>query len=90
MPKPQKYGLRLYSFALPRLPSDLPLPPLPPITDEQIRKVATTHTSVYQVNRDTFDLDTENYSEILDYEKLEFLGDKIIGELRREQSGRKS
>lgn len=80
MPRPPAHSQKFYSSLFCRLPEDLILPRLPPITDKKLEAVATTHTSFYRVSKFTFDLDVDKYTEILDYEKLEFIGDKIIGE----------
>jgi dsRNA-specific ribonuclease len=71
---------KLNAFVLPPLPDSLPLPALPPISDPVLRDRAFTHTSLYSVARITHDLETSNYPEIQDYEKLEYIGDTIIGE----------
>lgn len=69
----------LFGFPLPPLPADLPLPPLPPIHDRILYERATTHTSLYAVRRITHDFDTANYVQINDYEKMEYLGDRLLG-----------
>ena len=74
-------GAKVYTYSMPPLPSNLILPPLPPIPVKKFRDIALTHTSVYGVTKETFDLDTAKYTLINDYEKLEFLGDKILSEL---------
>ena len=74
---------KLNAFVLPPLPEALPLPPLPPVKDHVLRDRAFTHTSLIQVARLTHDLETHNYPEIQDYEKLEYIGDKIVGESER-------
>jgi len=74
---------KLSAFTLPPLPETLPLAPLPLINDPVLRDRAFTHTSVYQVVRVTHDVETDKYPEILDYEKLEYVGDAIIGKTTR-------
>ena len=71
---------KLSAFVPPSLPMTLYLPPLPPIHDHTLRERATTHTSHLQVPKNTHDLDVENYVDINDYEKLEYVGDRILSE----------
>ena len=80
--KPNGDG-KLFSFPLPPLPEDLPLPPLPVIHDKILYQRATTHTSLYAVARITHDLDTANYVQINDYEKMEYMGDRLLGKGHR-------
>ena len=71
---------KLSAFVPPSLPETLHLPPLPPIHDHILRERATTQTSHLQVPKNTHDLDVENYVDINDYEKLEYVGDRILSE----------
>lgn len=73
-------GLLNASFILQNLPEDLILPPLPPITDPALERTALTHVSFHGIKRRDDDFDLEQAEEILDYEKLEFVGDGILGE----------
>jgi hypothetical protein len=73
-------GNKLSAFVPPPLPEALPLPPLPQIHDRILYERAITHTSVLQVAKNTHDLDVEHYAEINDYEKLEYVGDRILSE----------
>jgi hypothetical protein len=76
--KATEVGQALNAYVLPPLP-DFPLPPLPPITDKAIYLNCVTHTSVYSIPKRTHDLDTDDLPAILDYEKVEFVGDAILG-----------
>lgn len=81
MVRAKTYGNKIYQFAMPPLPEDFALPPLPTIPVKRLRDIALTHTSFYGITKETHDLDTERYLQINDYEKLEFLGDKILSKL---------
>ncbi|ORY29150.1 ribonuclease III domain-containing protein [Naematelia encephala] len=69
----------LLNFALPPLPSDLPLPPLPEIKDQELRQQVFTHSSYYAVPRRATSLDVEGGDKLLDNEKLEHVGDGLLG-----------
>ena len=70
-------ALTLNEFVIPPLPK-IPLPPLPQISDLELRRTAVTHTSYYAVRRNKNDLYPE--SRVLDYERLEHIGDAILGQ----------
>lgn len=74
----QKRGVHntLASMALPQIPV-FPLPPLPPITDPILSRTALTHPSQHQGHRRPFDLEGTDRPE--DYEKLEHVGDALLG-----------
>ena len=61
---------------LPPLP-EFDLPSLPPITDKDLRENTSTHTSVYGIRRDGREFNLNN--KVLDYEKLEHVGDALLG-----------
>lgn len=67
------------SVTIPRLPS-LTLPPLPPITNPAIRRMALTHSSSHSGDkRRNRELITDEAEAALDYEKLEHVGDGLLG-----------
>ncbi|ORY25939.1 hypothetical protein BCR39DRAFT_484974 [Naematelia encephala] len=68
----------LSSMSMPPLPVDLPLPPLPHITNTDIYRVILTHGSMYQAVK-KFDLTGVDGDKIYDYEKVEHVGDAILG-----------
>ncbi|ORX37285.1 hypothetical protein BD324DRAFT_650889 [Kockovaella imperatae] len=61
---------------LPPLP-EFPLPPLLQVQDEELKAVATTHTSFYALRRDRHDWSMTQ--RVMDYEKLEHVGDGLLG-----------
>lgn len=68
----------LNGYILPPLPQ-LDLPPLPPISDEALERRVFTHSSYVKKQKrgtDFLDLDEE----LEDNEKLEFVGDGLLGE----------
>ncbi|EJT49011.1 hypothetical protein A1Q1_01922 [Trichosporon asahii var. asahii CBS 2479] len=74
----QKRGVHntLASMILGEIPA-FPLPPLPPITDPVLSRTALTHPSLHQNHRRPFDLEGADRPE--DYEKLEHVGDALLG-----------
>lgn len=52
-------------------------PPLPPIKDKALYDVVITHSSFYQAPRTSMELHPTSMVE--DYEKLEHVGDAILG-----------
>ncbi len=75
---PQENSLNV--FVLPPLPDSLVLPPLPEITDPQLAKMAVTHASISQLPRISTTVELESGEVVDDYEKLEHVGDGILGE----------
>jgi len=71
-------AIDLSRFLLPRLP-EFPLPPLPEITNPKLYKVAHTHASCYSNPKKYLDLDPKDWSSGEDYEKLEHVGDGLLG-----------
>lgn len=69
----------LNTMLLPELPSDLVLPPLPPIADPQLARLAVTHSSAHQLPRRPTSLEFEADEKVEDYEKLEHVGDSMLG-----------
>lgn len=70
----------LYVFEIPTIPRPAALPSLPKIEDPDLMRIATTHTSVRCQQRKRGDLEEDEvFSE--DYEKLEHVGDAILGQL---------
>lgn len=67
-------------FTLPDLPH-LPLPPLPSIADSELSVLALTHKSNHQSPRRATDFDLSQGKNIVDYEKLEHVGDAILGSI---------
>ena len=55
------------------------LPPLPSINDPELLEFAITHSSYHGAVRQANDLDLEA-EPVKDWEKLEFVGDSILGE----------
>ena len=76
-PSPAELALVLNEFTLPTLP-EFHFPPLPQITDIDLRRTVVTHTSFYGVRRNKHDLYPE--TRVLDYEKLEHIGDSVLGQ----------
>ncbi|TXT16032.1 hypothetical protein VHUM_00535 [Vanrija humicola] len=66
-------------MVLPDLPSDLLLPPLPPIADPHLARLAVTHSSAHQLPRRPTSLEFEADEKVEDYEKLEHVGDSMLG-----------
>lgn len=66
----------LNTLTLPDLP-EIPLPPLPPVTNADLLRTALTHTSLLSLPRKTLDLDPQY--PVRDYEKLEHVGDAVLG-----------
>ncbi|KLT44472.1 ribonuclease III [Cutaneotrichosporon oleaginosum] len=69
----------LAAIALPALPQ-FDVPSLPPIADKALRLSATTHSSYHQTPRNAQSLDLD-YQLPEDYEKLEHIGDSVLGTL---------
>ena len=74
----QQYDLdvNLSAFSI----SDLPpmnFPPLPPIEDEALYKLVTTHSSLNIGQKTSMNLDPNHV--VSDYEKLEHVGDALLG-----------
>ncbi|KAL1413185.1 hypothetical protein Q8F55_000936 [Vanrija albida] len=69
----------LNTMVLPDLPSDLCLPPLPPIADAHLARLAVTHSSAHQLPRRPTSLEFEADEKVEDYEKLEHVGDSMLG-----------
>lgn len=70
----------LLRFTLPPIP-DLPFPPAPRIVDAQLERQVFTHSSLLKKRRQASSLSLDEPIE--DNEKLEHVGDSIIGESRR-------
>jgi dsRNA-specific ribonuclease len=70
----------LLRFTLPPIP-DLPFPPAPRIVNAQLERQVFTHSSLLKKRRQASSLSLEEPIE--DNEKLEHVGDSIIGEARR-------
>lgn len=69
------------SPTIPLLPV-LTLPPLPLITNPGIRRMALTHSSCHSGDkRRNRELITNEDEAVLDYEKLEHVGDGLLSEL---------
>lgn len=66
----------LNTLTLPDLP-EIPLPPLPPVANAELLRTALTHTSFHQLPRRVLDLDPQQ--PVKDYEKLEHVGDAVLG-----------
>lgn len=71
---------RLSALALPPLPQ-FHLPRLPPIADPTLSQTTVTHSSVHQAARNPQSLDLGPATRPDDYEKLEHVGDGILGAL---------
>lgn len=69
--------VNLSPFNLLALPANMVYPPLPPINDERIYKMVTTHSSLYMDKKNSMNLDPKTMVE--DYEKLEHVGDALLG-----------
>lgn len=67
-------------FSIPELPS-FPLPQLPGIADAELALLALTHKSSHQSPRRATDVDLSQDEKIVDYEKLEHVGDAILGSI---------
>lgn len=59
------------------LPNDLPLPPLPVIKNKEIEARVFSHSSLFTNARSGLKFGEEDH-ELLDYEKLEWIGDGIL------------
>jgi hypothetical protein len=64
---------------IPALPDDIYLPPLPPIGNKDIEKRVFTHSSMISQARARVKFVEEDH-ELLDNEKLEWVGDGILSE----------
>ena len=62
------------------IPTNFTRPPLPPILDPDLAVQVFTHSSYYNVKRKTMTECLGMDEEILDNEKLEHVGDGILGE----------
>ncbi len=85
----------LLRLALPPLPK-FDLPEIPPITDSELERQVFTHSSFYARPRKATSLDLDDGEKIMDNEKLEHVGDALLGESyldhsrrRKEQEGEK-
>lgn len=67
---------QITAFGIKDLPP-MDFPPLPPITDQGLYDVVTTHSSMCQGPKTPMDFDPKTMVE--DYEKLEHVGDGILG-----------
>jgi dsRNA-specific ribonuclease len=65
---------------IPALPDDIYLPPLPPIGNKDIEKRVFTHSSMISQARARVKFVEEDH-ELLDNEKLEWVGDGILSGL---------
>lgn len=72
------FGNNVSAYQIPPLPN-IPFPPLPVILDVEIRKVVTTHASMRTDTRGTHDM--YPISPLMDYEKLEHVGDALLSEM---------
>lgn len=70
----------LMTFSLPNLPS-FSLPPLPAIHDKELYTLAVTHSSNHSAPRRPNALDLTQEDKMIDYEKLEHVGDAILGSI---------
>lgn len=61
------------------LPDDLYLPPLPPIGNKDIEKRVFTHSSMVSGSKSGVKFVEEDH-ELMDNEKLEWVGDGILSE----------
>ena len=68
----------LSSLILPLLPS-FTIPDLPKITDPELERQVFTHSSYYARPRKPTSLDLDDEDPILDNEKLEHVGDALLG-----------
>jgi len=68
------------TFHLPELPS-FPIPPLPAISDDELRTLALTHSSSHTGSRRAASIDLTPTDKTMDYEKLEHVGDAILGSI---------
>ena len=59
--------------------SDPPLPPLPPILDPELDTQVFTHSSFHARPRKATSLDLDDGERLLDNEKLEHVGDSLLG-----------
>jgi hypothetical protein len=76
------YNTCLGTYLLPDIPEHLThLPPLPEASNKDLERVAFTHTSVHQLPRRPESLTMDEGEKIEDYEKLEHVGDGILGQL---------
>jgi hypothetical protein len=69
----------LSAYALPPLPA-LNLPPLPPIADPEYYDTVTSHASLRKGAHSNHELNPK--VALKDYEKLEHVGDALLGEYR--------
>ncbi len=66
-------------YVLPELPL-FDLPPLPQVTDAELHKLALTHSSIHGLPRRAHELDIIEGDFVEDYEKLEHVGDGLLGQ----------
>lgn len=73
---PAQQRSQVTGFTISELPP-MTFPPLPPIKDKALYDVVITHSSFYQAPRTSMELHPTSMVE--DYEKLEHVGDAILG-----------
>lgn len=56
------------------------LPPLPRVTDPNLHKLAVTRSSTHGLPRRAYELDIVQGDIVQDYEKLEHVGDGLLGQ----------
>ncbi|EIW67697.1 hypothetical protein TREMEDRAFT_64292 [Tremella mesenterica DSM 1558] len=78
-PTPEPTLVQLADYHPPPLPNDIPLPPLPPITDPGLLKLALTHSSAHQLPHRPSEIVLDESRAVDDYEKLEHVGDALLG-----------
>jgi dsRNA-specific ribonuclease len=69
----------LSHWSIPDLPDNLVLPPLPTLNDPTTREQVFTHASLHGQPRRATDFNLDDQPVIGDYEKLEHVGDAILG-----------
>lgn len=68
----------LFRLVLPPIPN-LTLPPLPDITNPELERQVFTHSSYHALPRNATAFDVNDGDVILDNEKLEHIGDALLG-----------